>query len=378
MSYARLAGLIATASCIAFGTLPATAQSVEEQLRQRDAIINDLMRRVQLLERQSSTQPQQREQQQQAPAPSPPPVVAQPQQTYPVVPRGPEPKPGAEPEENVARALERSLVEQGGLLLAPGSFDIVPDFSYAHTGVTSLGIIGTSIASSRSRIDTITGGATFRAGLPWASQFNLSVPFVTSTTDISVGGLGGRTVSRTDSGIGDIAFGLSKQFVYEKGWIPDVIGQVQYKSTTGSAAFTPTDGRIGGTGSGFDAVTGGVTLTKRQDPLVLLGSAAYTHNFGTNHAGVNFSPGDAVDLRLGTLLAASPDTSLRFLFDVNFGQRLSIANTPVAGSDTVASIFEIGASAVLSRSTLLDVAVDIGMTRDAPDFTLLLSLPIHF
>jgi hypothetical protein len=50
----------------------------------------------------------------------------------------------------------------------------------------------------------------------------------------------------------------------------------------------------------------------------------------------------------------------------------------VAGSDTVASIFEIGASAVLSRSTLLDVAVDIGMTRDAPDFTLLLSLPIHF
>jgi hypothetical protein len=378
MGYARLAGLIATASCIAFGTLPVAAQSVEEQLRQRDAIINDLMRRVQLLERQSSTQPQQREQQQQAPAPSPPPVVAQPQQTYPVVPRGPEPKPGAEPEENVARALERSLVEQGGLLLAPGSFDIVPDFSYAHTGVTSLGIIGTSIASSRSRIDTITGGATFRAGLPWASQFNLSVPFVTSTTDISVGGLGGRTVSRTDSGIGDITFGLSKQFAYEKGWIPDVIGQVQYKSTTGSAAFTPTDGRIGGTGSGFDAVTGGVTLTKRQDPLVLLGSASYTHNFGTNHAGVNFSPGDAVDLRVGTLLAASPDTSLRFLFDVNFGQRLSIANTPVAGSDTVASIFEIGASAVLSRSTLLDFAVDIGMTRDAPDFTVLLSLPIHF
>src|SRR6267378_2483029 len=148
MGYARLAGLIATASCIAFGTLPATAQSVEEQLRQRDAIINDLMRRVQLLERQSSTQSQelerQRAQQQQAPAPSPPPVVAQPQQTYPVVPRGPEPKPGAEADENVARALERSLVEQGGLLLAPGSFDIVPDFSYSHTGVTSLGIIGTS------------------------------------------------------------------------------------------------------------------------------------------------------------------------------------------------------------------------------------------
>jgi hypothetical protein len=93
---------------------------------------------------------------------------------------------------------------------------------------------------------------------------------------------------------------------------------------------------------------------------------------------VNFSPGDAVDLRVGTLLAASPDTSLRFLFDVNFGQRLSIANTPVAGSDTVASIFEIGASAILSRSTLLDFAVDIGMTRDAPDFTVLLSLPIHF
>src|SRR6266404_4055204 len=106
MSYARLAGLRATASCIAFGTLPATAQSVEEHLRQRDAIINDLMRRVQLLERQSSTQSQQREQQQQAPAPSPPPVVAQPQQTYPIVPRGPEPKPGAEADENVARALE--------------------------------------------------------------------------------------------------------------------------------------------------------------------------------------------------------------------------------------------------------------------------------
>ncbi|HET8700999.1 MAG TPA: hypothetical protein VFL97_04960, partial [Nitrococcus sp.] len=55
-------------------------------------------------------------------------------------------------------------------------------------------------------------------------------------------------------------------------------------------------------GSGFNELTGSLTGTKRQDPLVFLGSLSYTKSFEENHT----TPGDEIEFSVGALLAASP------------------------------------------------------------------------
>jgi hypothetical protein len=59
-------------------------------------------------------------------------------------------------------------------------------------------------------------------------------------------------------------------------------------------------------------------------------------------------------------------------------QRTKINGVGQPGSDVVASFLEVGASSVLSASTLVDAAVDIGLTRNTPDLRFILSFPIHF
>jgi hypothetical protein len=50
----------------------------------------------------------------------------------------------------------------------------------------------------------------------------------------------------------------------------------------------------------------------------------------------------------------------------------------VNGSDRVVGTATFGASVVLGRGVLLDVAADIGLTDDAPDYAARASLPTRF
>jgi hypothetical protein len=50
----------------------------------------------------------------------------------------------------------------------------------------------------------------------------------------------------------------------------------------------------------------------------------------------------------------------------------------VPGSDRHAAALAFGASSILGRGTLLSLSVLVGLTRDAPDYAVHLSLPIRF
>src|SRR5688572_13986358 len=59
-------------------------------------------------------------------------------------PPKPKPAPPAEEavdEELLARALERSLVITGGVLLPPGQFEIEPGFQFDYTGRSTIGLV---------------------------------------------------------------------------------------------------------------------------------------------------------------------------------------------------------------------------------------------
>jgi hypothetical protein len=92
----------------------------------------------------------------------------------------------------------------------------------------------------------------------------------------------------------------------------------------------------------------------------------------------NIEPGDELGFSLGTVLAASPETSLSFFFNQAFADENKIDGDRINGSDQVISTFSVGAATILGRNVLLSVTGDIGLTDDAPDYAIGASLPIRF
>jgi hypothetical protein len=328
----------------------------------RDALIEELRRRIDLLEKRLEERPSRQ------PPPAPTPPAAAPK---------PAPKPAvseeAGREDEGARALERTLVRAGGLVLPKGAFEFEPRLQYSYRGSQGLGIVagGGFVAQqdiSRNQLEARLG---LRAGLPWSMQAEVRVPYVWAHEDRATASAA-RESERT-SGLGDVELALAKQFLDERRGRPALLGSLNWKSTTGEHELS----RLS-PGSGFPQLQGTLTAVKREDPLVFFGAASYTRVFERHRSGTDVDPGDAVGLKVGSLLAASPETSLRAAFETTRFGRTRVAGSSVAGSDATVGILELGLATLLTARALLDVELGIGVTPDAPDFRVRLALPIRF
>ncbi|WP_194726680.1 hypothetical protein [Noviherbaspirillum malthae] len=288
-------------------------------------------------------------------------------------------RPGSfEVDENAAqRALERTLTQSGALLLPQGAISITPGFAYTRTeldssvlvditnpatGATSAGLAGQTL-----RRNEFTARVDVRAGLPMESQLEIGLPYqyVRSSLRDAFSG----EARENGSGIGDLTIGLAKTLVREKGAVPDVIGRVAYN--TGSSRRT--DGLVT-LGGGYRQVAGEVVALKRQDPLAFFAGASYGHYFEKD----GIKPGAVTNLTIGTVLAASPATSLQFGFTQTHRQKQEANGLKLSGSDETYGTINIGASSVLSRDVMLIVSTGIGVGSDAPKYSFNVSLPISF
>jgi Putative MetA-pathway of phenol degradation len=276
-------------------------------------------------------------------------------------------------EAEAARALERTLVQEGVLLLALGEAEVDPSFTYTRRENSFPVVVGGNVvAQQKVRRNEFDSDTSLRVGLPWDSQLEVDVPYSyvdqSNTTEV-----GGSTVGHSDrsgSGLGDIEVGFAKTLVQENGgWWPDVVARVNWDAPTGS---TRSNGVF--LGGGFNEVSGSLNLVKRQDPLAFVGGVAYSKSFEND----NIEPGDELGFSIGTVLAASPETSLSFIFNQAFANETKVDGETIDGSDAVSGTFRIGASTILGRNTLLSVTGDIGLTDDAPDYAIGVSLPVRF
>jgi hypothetical protein len=401
--WALVTGLVALSAMQPALAQQPTVLDLQKEIESRDKMIADLSRRIEALEKASHPAPRPAALAGTGPAvPSRPPQpvtdtgrtgLAQfaPFDTQaPAAPGGTGTLPAttapiaASPpdQESLERALENTLVNQGGLLLPPYTVQLVPDVSYAYQDLFQLAFAGngTSLVTQRSRRDLFEAGLGLRVGLPWETQFSVRVPYGWDSGQTTFAGTS--TIGSRSSGIGDVTVGLQKQIWHESGWTPDLLLSLVYSANTGSSSLSmPQVSSFPfsvGTGSGFNSIIGGITALKRQDPLVFLGSFNYQHSFAATIGGRNQQIGDAYEFRLSPILAASPDTSLRVAFDTTFQTRGSISGSQVPGSDQVISFLEFGVGSVLSAKLFLDSSVAIGLTKDSPNFRLLFSLPFRF
>ena len=327
------------------------------QTDSRDALIDELRRRIEVLEQRLEEKP-----------PAPPPAA----------PKLP-PKPAASEEagrsDEGGRALERTLVRAGGLVLPKGMFELEPRLQYSYRGFEGLRIVTVGgvaqIAPQDISRNQLEASLALRAGLPWSMQAEIRVPYVWANEDRTT--LSASRESDSVSGLGDIELALAKQFLDERRGRPAVLGSLNWKSVTGEHEL----GRLS-PGSGFPQLQGALTAVMRQDPLVFFGTASYAHVFKRDRGGAEVNPGDSIGLKVGSILAASPETSLRAAFDFTRTSRARVGGASVAGSDATVGIVEIGLATLLTGKTLLDVELGIGVTPDAPDFRVRLALPIRF
>lgn len=348
---------------------------LQEELRKRDVIIQQLLQRVEQLERAQGVKPS-------ASAPQPetkaaaPAVAGAPAQT--ATPQG---QPPAGPgvvmvdERAADRALERTLVIQGALLLPNRVFEITPFTSYARneTDIPIFTLLPNDVAVSNLRVerDEFSSGINAAVGLPFDTQLELSIPYryVEQDTKTLVGGVPTAHTSNSGSSFGDVRVGVAKTLLREDQWWPDVIGRLVWDTDTGDRS----DGGVP-LSIGFNEYELAFSALKRQDPLAFTANLSYRYAEEKD----DIQPGQQFNITLGASLAASPETSLSIAIAQTFEQELKIGGTELEGSDARSSLLLFGASSVLGRRTLLSFNAGIGLTTDSPDYTLSFSLPMRF
>ncbi len=274
-------------------------------------------------------------------------------------------------------ALNRVLVETGGLLLSPWTVELQPEIKYAYKGANGLLILDQGgqrqVLAHSADLTRLEGALTARIGLPWRSQAEIRVPYLHVSEESSFG----NESSRNDEhGLGDIEIGLSHQLLRENGWVPDLIAELRYRAPTGDDSFG-SDGKLP-LGTGFHGIGGRLTAVKAIDPVVVVGSVGYTANLEDNKQGFDIDPGDSVDLSIMAILAAGPSVSLRTGFGMSFTGEAEVDNSKLSGSDKTEGVLNLGGAVVLPNNILLDLGVGVGVTDDASDVTARLALTHRF
>jgi hypothetical protein len=342
----------------ASGQESVTDEELQEQLRTRDAIIIELQRRLEELELRLDDA-----------------GVLEVVPEEPTIPAETPPRPdrGLEVDELAAdRALERTLVEEGALLLPFGQAEINTSANYTRREGDFPIFANDEVLEARIERNEFEFDLGLAVGLPFDSQVEVGLPYnlVEQEETIRGGGASLNSQSEWGHGVGDLRLGLAKTVLREDGnWWPDVVVRGTWDTNTGERSDNgvPLDGS-------FNELIGSVSLLKRKDPLAFVATAFYSYTFEDD----DIKPGEQFGLALGANVALSPEASLSVTLQQAYTDDVEFDGDKIDGSDQLASSFDFGGSVIVAPRTLLRVVSSIGLTDDAPDYGLRAALSYRF
>jgi Putative MetA-pathway of phenol degradation len=279
-------------------------------------------------------------------------------------------------EEIAARALERALVQRGAVLLAPWRVEAVAELVYGHdSSEVSATLEGGGFAPGRVRAHLAATSLGVRVGLPGKFQVEGALPFVAAQRRTNVG----TSAARADvaPGVGDVRLALARHVLSSKGNALQLLVGGAWRAPTGRSPYGLAPDELG-RGQGVHSLSASATIVKISDPLVLLATGTYTANLARNTPIGRVDLADTVNISLSSLLAVTPQESLSVQIGVERGGDVHLDGSAVVGTDRTSAIAQLGVSTVLSKRVLLTVAAAMGITGDAPDFQLGVSVPVRF
>lgn len=311
------------------------------------------------------------------------------------------------------------IFEQPGVLTQPGQYVLEPSLQYSYSSSNRVALVGYTIIPAlliglidvrEVKRNTVTGALSARFGLTRRLEVELKAPYVyrsdaTVSREIFKGSATESVFSASGRHLGDLEVGARYQL--NEGGVdkPFYIGALRVKTRTGKSPFeVVTDcvqrcvGNATGTGlpldlpsgSGFYAMQGGLTVLYPSDPAVFFGSLTYMHNFARDNVSRKvrnneeeflgkIEPGGILGFNFGMGLALNEKSSFSMGYDHSSVGRTKVNGVVAAGSvRTQLATLLLGYSYRLSDKMSLNVSVGAGLTRDTPDVSLTVRLPMTF
>jgi hypothetical protein len=366
---------------------------IQDALRERDAIIRNLLERVQELEDRLNAGNAEVAHAGTSPKAAVVPVAAVKRVDAVVVNNSSY----DEEERRATESLDQALLVRGGLLLPNGTLEVDNTASYFSLSSDHLTVDGFAllpvlvvgdITSQRLRRDILIHSLTTRLGLPKQFQMDFTVPYG-YVLNRTVDALNNQT-SASQFGIGDIQAGLSRQLAIEHGGVPDLLANIRYKSVTGTNSYDLQSAETS-LGTGFQSLQANLTAAKSSDPVVFFGNLSYTKSLPAHHT-IPVSdptnptvtstlgylrPGDAFGFQLGSVLALNTETSVTLGWDQRFTQETKLNGTPLPASYLVEGSLRIGTSYMYAPGRMVDLSFGVGLTPDTPNLQFSVGFPFR-
>ena len=311
-----------------------------------------------------------------------------------------------------------ALYQEASGFFGGGRFSIEPGLTYSHYDTKQLFLNGFlaldaiflgNLGVDEINADTFTFDLTSRYNWRQRWQFDLNVPYVYRETTYQSAGAGGASTTYSEAtvtggDIGDVSFGVSYKFLDEGPSRPDAVLSLRVKSPTGKHPYGIKMRREEGndnlnlpstlpTGNGVWSATAGLAVVKTLDPAVVFANIAYTHNFEKDFSDISpvdgqrvpgtVNLGDYFQFGLGMAFPLNERMSLSMSFSelISRSSRIKYEGSgwqTVSGSDANAAYFNIGMTMAITNRLTAVPNLSMGLTPDAPDFSVSVKFPYYF
>jgi hypothetical protein len=319
------------------------------------------------------------------------------------------------------RAVEDVLQQEHALFNRPLTLEA--GITYGHYDRRQLTLNGFlaldaiflgNIAVEGVKSDSLTYHFAARYGISPRLTLNLDVPFIERWTNYQKGGAGGAAAALAEENthdpphLGDVSASANFRLFAETPSRPDVVLTAGVIAPTGRAPYG-TDVRVierddddfirfavpsrQATGNGVWAVSVGASAVKTMDPAIVFASIGYQHSFLRSFGDIDTSPdtitpgkvrlGDTFTFGAGVAFAFNDRTSMSLSFVDRIVREARIKidgedSQPVIGSLGNIGTLNLGVTYAMSKHATWVALLGIGLTPDAPDFTLDVKVPYQF
>jgi hypothetical protein len=311
------------------------------------------------------------------------------------------------------------IFQQPGVLTPKGKFVIEPAYQFAYSTADRVALVGYTIIPAiliglidvrQVRDTTQTAVLTSRYGITNRLEVEVRIPYVDTHDDtvsraVLTGSSEDNVFSSSGKGLGDIE--ATARYQINDGGADQAyyIGWFRFKSRTGEDPFqvvtdcvTRCVQNLTGTGlpvqqptgTGFYTLQPGVTWLLPSDPVVFFGNLSYLYNVerhdvydhillgGTQFLG-NVKMGNEADISIGMGMALNDKASLSIGYDQTYIGTTYESGQKLPGSTKVwLGTLLIGGSYRLSPKRTLNFTLGVGVTRDTPDATVTVRVPMMY
>ncbi len=323
---------------------------------------------------------------------------------------------GRAPADGSRRPEVAPIFEQPGVLTPKGSYILEPSLQYAYSSSNRVSLVGYTVIPAiligaidirEVRRSTLTGALTGRFGISNRLEVEAKVPYV-YRSDNAIGreflqgaATNSTVLDATGRGLGDIE--VTGRYQFNDGGLdkPYYIGSLRFKTRTGTDPFeVQTSKTILGfrndgvqtelpTGSGFYGLQPAVTMLYPSDPAVFFGTISYLHTFSRDNVVRNtdlgpeplgkVAPGGILGFNFGMGLGLNEKSSFSIGYDHAIVGKTKLNGALAADSVRIQlGTLLLGYSYRLGDKRTLNVSLGAGLTRDTPDVTLTVRMPISF